>query len=129
MPAQKGRVACFAPRHGLRGCNTPHANVRRVTPLDGRRAAFDQKIVALPYVESNPPLSQMKRARIFGKNDVDIGWAPGADEVKLRFSGLLTAVCAGDDAAGTFSVSRKVLDAILYSADDTEKASCRACFP
>ncbi len=87
-------------------------------------AAFDAKFAATSYLESVPPLASLKRAAVFGKASLDLGWAAGKDSVQITLTGNHSAAkCAADDTTGNFIVSRAVIDALVFAPEDTVKTA------
>ena len=64
---------------------------------------FDEKFTSTSFLETEPPLSDLPRATVFGSGAIPITWVPGEDQVYVSESGSLgTAKCAADDKKGSY---------------------------
>jgi hypothetical protein len=77
-------------------------------------AAFEEDFTATTRVETKPALASIPAGVVFGNGPIPISWKPGADKVVVTVAtkgGSVT--CRADDAAGTFSVPREAIKAIV----------------
>lgn len=76
-------------------------------------APFDERFVATQIVRTRPSLDELPRAVVFGRGPLRLGWVPGGDRLEVVVAGAGgLAVCAVEDAQGTFEVAREVLDRV-----------------
>jgi hypothetical protein len=78
---------------------------------------FDEKFTSTTFLETNPPLSELSKADIFGNGDLVIGWVPGEDHVIITATGPFGAAkCEAKDADGQYPLAREVIDEVMGSS-------------
>jgi hypothetical protein len=74
---------------------------------------FDEKFTSTTFLETNPPLRELERSKVFGSGALDIAWVPGEDTVYVLASGPGgSAKCPADDTSGTFELPRNVIEKV-----------------
>jgi hypothetical protein len=75
---------------------------------------FDEKFTATTFLQTSPSIATLSRSMVFGTGPVAIGWAPGNDSIVVTVGGAGgSATCHASDVAGTYTITRDVLDAVL----------------
>ncbi len=75
---------------------------------------FDEKFTATTFLQTNPPISQLTAATVFGEGTVPIAWNPGNDAIVVTLSGAGgTVTCEAQDSSGSFAVPRDAVNAAV----------------
>lgn len=83
-------------------------------PTGAGYAPFDVTFKATTLLEANPPLDQLSLDDVFGDSDLSVGWVPGNDRVYILATGAGgSARCLANDADGSFTVPRDVLQQVM----------------
>lgn len=80
-------------------------------------ASFDEKFTTTTFLETDPPLAELDKSKVFGTGPLSIGWVPGQDHIVITLTGTMgSARCVADDAAGKYDVGRDVVNAVMGSS-------------
>lgn len=75
---------------------------------------FDETFTSTTFLETDPPLRDLRREEVFGSGPVTLSWVPGSDAIVVSASGPGGAAkCKADDASGAFDLPREVLREVL----------------
>lgn len=75
---------------------------------------FDEKFTATSFLQTNPPISQISAATMFGTGSVPVAWNPGGDSIVITLSGAGgTVTCDAQDTSGSFSIPRDAVNAAV----------------
>jgi hypothetical protein len=78
---------------------------------------FDEKFTTTTFLETNPPLRDLDKATVFGRDDLVIGWVAGEDHVLITATGPFgSAKCEANDADGEYALSREVINEVMGSS-------------
>jgi hypothetical protein len=75
---------------------------------------FDETFTATSFMQTNPPISQISSATIFGEGSVPVAWNPGSDSIIVTVTGAGgTITCDAQDSTGTFAIPRDAMNAAV----------------
>lgn len=75
---------------------------------------FDEKFTATSFLQTNPPISQLTPATVFGEGTVPVAWNPGSDSIIITLSGGGGSItCDAQDSTGSFAIPRDAVNAAL----------------
>jgi len=75
---------------------------------------FDEKFTATSFLQTNPPISQLTAATVFGLGAVPVAWNPGSDSITVTVTGSGgTVTCDAQDSTGSFQIPRDAVNAAV----------------
>jgi len=85
---------------------------------------FDEKFTSTTFLETDPPLRELPRSKVFGSGAVAISWIAGEDTIYVGATGPGgVAKCQADDASGAFELPRSVIREVMSAGEESTSST------